>query len=90
MNAYIDDWLNKNLLRWSVQLQTLFIIKLCGYLGLIVNLPKSELEPGQIRQYVGILYDLQSGIALAPTERLIALESQIQNLVRVGGGSARE
>lgn len=89
MNAYIDDWFNKNLRLNLLNCQTQKIVAICIYLGLLINYEKSELEGGQIRIYVGILFDFKRGVALVPPERLTELEKLIKDLILKKGASAR-
>jgi hypothetical protein len=55
----------------------------------LVNVPKSELEAKQLIKYVGTLYELEIGLAIAPVERLVALESLISQILNQGGATAR-
>ncbi len=56
------------------------ILELCNLLGLLVNIPKSELNPVQVLEYVGILFDLAVGRAYPPqkrTQKIYNIVSQI-------------
>ena len=90
LHSYIDDWFPKNRDPTLLVRQTNFTVELCGLLVLLVNLIKSELEPGQRRIYVGILFDLQAGLALASPRKLTELEITLQGILNKQGATARQ
>jgi ribonuclease HI len=90
IHAYLDDWLIKNRDPVVLDHQTQYVVKLCQYLGLRVNLKKSELIPSQHTKYVGIQYNLVDGLALAPLDRIQDIEKLILSILSDGGASARK
>ena len=70
MIQYLDDW-NISSDSYRVCLQwTLWLLELVKRLGLLVNFKKSDLEPAQIYQFVGILFDLLLGSARPADHRI--------------------
>ena len=73
--AYLDDWLVHHQCRETlVQHQQLLLVTL-ERLGLLVNVRKSQLEPTQDLQYLGVRFLLKEGTALLPQERVFATEA---------------
>ncbi len=65
-----------------LQQQTLYVLKLCAYLELLVNMIKSEINPGQARKYVGIIFDLKQGLAIAAPNKLLELEIILKKIIK--------
>ncbi|MCG8432340.1 MAG: hypothetical protein MJA29_14375, partial [Candidatus Omnitrophica bacterium] len=60
------------------------------YLGLLVNIPKSELVAGQEREYIGMLFLFHQGLAVAPSRRLDSIEALIRTILEGKGATARQ
>ena len=70
MHQCLDDWLVRSQSRELLVEQTQWLLGLCEYLGLQVNLAKSELHPTKDFEYVGYRY--KTGIyKVFPTEKRI-------------------
>ena len=70
LHLYLDDWI---LLMSSAEISnqaTEWLLHLALALGLIINVPKCDLTPAQIYQFLGILFDLIRGQARPTQERL--------------------
>ena len=52
----LDDWLLRSLDPQQLQLDTIFMLELCAFLGLNVNVPKSDLTPSQEFVFLEILF----------------------------------
>ena len=73
MCRYLNDWLAQSSSRESL-LQV--VLDLCRELGIIViNLEKSNLEPSQVVQYLGVVIDAQTFAASPSPERISRLQS---------------
>jgi hypothetical protein len=87
---YIDDWL---LVADSPEVLTNHIhrtLQLCHFLGLVVNLNKSELVPTQIITYLGVEFNFQEGMARVPWPRIKVLQESINRILRRRGATARQ
>jgi len=90
IHGYMDDWLPKGYNPSLLKEQTLSGGQLAVKLGWIINMPKSVWEPTQHEVYVGIEYDLERGLALAPEKRLDVIESIIKAIIQKKGATARK
>ena len=64
---YLDDWLLTSNSKENCTAWTCWLTNISESLGLLVNLLKSDLEPSQEFQFIGIKFDLLSATAqLAP------------------------
>ncbi len=77
IHMYLDDWIIREDKQEVLMIQSVIILELCNLLGLLVNIPKSELTPAQILEYVGILFDLAVGREYPPQKRI----QKIYNIV---------
>ena len=78
LHLYLDDWI---LLMSSAEASataTQWLLQLSQALGLLVNIPKCDLTPAQIYQFLGILFDLIHGQAKPTMERIDRLQSIAQ------------
>jgi hypothetical protein len=80
MHLYLDDWIFRHLDPQSLSGQVQMILTLLDYLGLLVNLPKSDLSPLQIIEFVGVLYDLALGRAYPPAKRVEKIATVVEAL----------
>jgi hypothetical protein len=78
VHMYLDDWLIRDDSQSFLITQSPNILELCHLLGLLVNVPKSELTPAQVLEYVGVLYDLALGRAFPPPKRIEKIKSMVE------------
>ena len=67
---YLDDWNLSCRTQGDCKLWTLWLLDITKALGLIVNIPKSDLDPAQLVQFVGIVFDLILGMASPAQHRI--------------------
>ena len=60
---YLDDWILLSASYQSAKIWMDWLLALARALGLVVNIPKCDLTPSQIYQFIGILFDLIRGSA---------------------------
>ena len=78
---YLDDWLIKNQNREILVSQSRMVLQLIERLGLIVNHAKSHLEPSQVIQYLGAVFNLQEGMIYPTLERCTKIQEEIRLLM---------
>ena len=78
---YLDDWLIKNQNREILVNQSRMVLQLIERLGLIVNHAKSHLEPSQVIQYLGAVFNLQEGMIYPTLERCTKIQEEIRLLM---------
>lgn len=69
---YLDDWNISCKSFDACKLWTTWLLSLTRDLGLLVNLLKSDLDPAQLFQFIGILFDLIRGTARPADHRIEA------------------
>jgi len=69
---YLDDWILSCSTSAVCKLWTEWLVSLVRSLGLLVNIPKSDLNPSQLVQYIGILFDLIESSARPADHRVQA------------------
>jgi hypothetical protein len=89
IQAYLDDWLLKSFDPDLLRRQTVRVVEMAEFLGLVVNPAKSELVPTQRTEYVGVDFDLVEGFARAPLQRLLDIHQMIASFIQREGASAR-
>lgn len=67
---YLDDWNLSCGTEQTCALWTAWLLELIEALGLLVNLPKSDLDPAQLIQFIGILFDLILAMARPAEHRV--------------------
>lgn len=67
---YLDDWSISCADSIACSAWTKWLLDLVLALGLLVNLPKCDLDPAQLIQFVGILFDLIRGLARPADHRI--------------------
>ena len=67
---YLDDWLLTCTTQQSCARWTSWLLVITRALGLLVNLPKSDLDPAQLVTFVGIIFDLIRGSATPAAHRI--------------------
>ena len=70
ITQYLDDWLLSAASPQSCNEWTQWLLQLATSLGLVVNLPKSDLTPKQVFDYIGITFDLSNDLACPAHHRM--------------------
>jgi len=78
---YLDDWLGQAPTRSQAALRAQQLVQLCRELGFVINFQKSELEPTQQFDFVGIHYNLAIGICCVTTKNLEKVQKVITLLL---------
>ena len=60
---YLDDWVLLSKSSHAAEIGTRWLLQLARALGLVVNIPKCDLDPAQVYEFIGILFDLVVGTA---------------------------
>ena len=81
IHQYLDDWLVRARSHHICLQHTQILVKLCQYLGWVVNVKKSELEPKQVFDFVGHQFDLRAGWVRPTPDRWQNLQEKIQSLL---------
>ena len=89
LHLYLDDWLARHFCREQLLLQRDFLLKLLPYLGLQVNLEKSELVPTQAFTFIGVSYDLRRGLFFPPHARWLKVCHLVDEVLHSGQVSLR-
>ena len=79
---YLDDWILYCASSSACSLWTTWLVELVKGLGLLINLPKSDLTPAQLIQYIGILFDLVAGTARPADHRIRAFLALAQRFLQ--------
>lgn len=72
---YLDDWLIHNPNREVLLQHRTLVLETLQQIGLIVNLQKSQLEPSQDLEFLGVRFQFQRGIAQLPLHRAQATQA---------------
>ena len=75
MRRYLDDWLIQSSSRESLLRDLQVVLDLCRELGIVINPEKSNLEPSQVVQYLGVVINAQSFVASPSPDRISRLQS---------------
>ena len=59
MRRYLDDWLVQSSSQEALLRDLQVVLNLCRELGIVINQEKSNLEPSQVVQYLGVVIDAQ-------------------------------
>ena len=70
LHLYLDDWILLMSSEETSDKATQWLLQLSQALGLLVNIPKCDLTPAQVYQFLGILFDLLAGQAKPTQERV--------------------
>ena len=90
MHVYLDDWLVRALVHQELIKNREYLLKLCGDLGLEVNIPKSNLTPKQVFVFLGIHFDLVRFECRPSEDRWDRLQSLIKRFMRSTQQTARQ
>ena len=75
MRRYLDDWLVQSSSRESLLRDLQVVLDLCRELGIVINPEKSNLEPSQVVQYLGVIINAESFVASPSPDRVSRLQS---------------
>ena len=75
MRRYLDDWLVQSSSQEALLRDLQVVLNLCRELGIVINQEKSNLEPSQVVQYLGVVIDAQTFVASPSPERIARLLS---------------
>ena len=75
MHRYLDYWLVQSSSRESLLQDLQVVLDLCRELGIVINPEKSNLEPSQVVQYLGVIINAQTFVASPSPERITRLQS---------------
>ena len=90
MHAYLDDWLQPStsqslsIQHWDQLLRTVL------GLGFVPNWDKSELIPSQMFCFLGARFDLEKGMIRPSLDRIVKVQTIIQNMLASHSASAQE
>ena len=82
MHIYLDDWLLRSQSRRILTKQTLWIQKMCRYLGLQINMAKSELNPSQDFVFLGYRFQTLSHRVLPSHKRVQAIYEMAHRFIQ--------
>ena len=75
LRRYLNDWLVQSSSRESLLRDLQVVLDLCRELGIVINPEKSNLEPSQVIQYLGVVINAQSYVASPSPDRVSRLLS---------------
>lgn len=78
---YLDDFLIAGPSASSVRQDLDTVARIFSSLGWLINLQKSDLEPGQAKIFLGILLDSNLQTSFLPAEKQMNIQSQISSLI---------
>ena len=85
---YLDDWLGEAMSPAQAQQESSRLVALCDHLGLLINFPKSDLQPKQVFSFLGALFDLQQGLVRPTQESLQSIQSWASRFRSLSSASA--
>ena len=89
LHLYLDDWLIRALLRSLLVQHTSEILDLCLELGIVVNFPKSNLNPSQDFEFLGTEFRTVPFLCLPSRDRFDRLQSILNLFVHSDSLPAR-
>ena len=78
MCSFLDDWIHQVRTFYLGQVQAKYMVELCGKLGWIVNMEKSELIPSQVFKFLGALFDLLRSRVFPTEDNLVKVRQIVQ------------
>jgi len=75
---YLDDWLLKFRVRETLIVMGQRLVDLLESSGLIINVPKSFLEPSQKREFIGGHFQTDLNVVTLPQDRLLDLIAKVE------------
>ena len=85
---YLDDWLGEAPSQTQAQEESARLVALCEHLGLIINMPKSDLQPKQAFSFLGALFDFQQGLIRPTRDSLQSIQSWVSRFRSLSSASA--
>ena len=89
LHIYLDDWLICSLLEEQLWKDTRFVRELCSFLGLLVNVPKSNMVPQRDFVFLGIHFQTIPFLCRPSEDRWRRLTKLIRQFMRAKSLSAR-
>ena len=80
---YLDDWILRNTDKSLLVQQTSWLLHIMRRVGLVLNVPKSQLAPTQRLIHIGVEYWLDVGLMFPPMDRVHKTESGVSLLLSV-------
>ena len=80
---YLDDWLLRSPNKLLLAQQTSWLLDIIRRVGLVLNVPKSQLVPTQRLIHIGVEYHLDLGLMFPPMNRVQKFEDRIATLLSV-------
>ena len=80
IHQYLDDWLVRAPCQETCLLHTQTLLTLCGELGWVINMRKSELTPQQVFNFVGYRFDLLTSRVLPTQDRWVTLQQKLKSI----------
>ena len=78
IHQYLDDWLVKQFSRYMALQDKERTLTLCQELGCIINWEKSDLDPTQVFNFVGVTFDLVEGKVKPAKKKLQRLTAKAE------------
>ena len=75
MRRYLDDWLVQSSSKESLLQDLQVVLDLCRELGIVINPEKSNLEPSQVVQSLGVIINAQTFVVSPSPECISRLQS---------------
>ena len=86
---YLDDWLLFCLILALIKLQRDYLLQILWFLGWLVNLPKSVLDPLQYTDYLGAHYDSLRAMVFTSQDRWEKIQSTVNHFLTLTRAPAR-
>ena len=90
LHIYLDDWLLRSLDVQRLVADTRFMLGLCDFLGLLVNVPKSNLTPAQEFVFLGIFFQTVPFICRPSRDRWKRLLALLKFFKKAPAPTARQ
>ena len=81
LHQYLDDWLTDAITRSRTRLQMQIVLHVSSALGWLVNYNKSELDPTQNFDFVGVTYALDLYLMFPPEQRYSKAVVEVQQML---------
>ena len=81
IHQYLDDWLNKQWSKEQSLLDRQRTLELCLQAGCIINWDKSDLEPTQHFDFVGVHFDLEEDLVRPSQDKLHRVQEKAKSFI---------